>query len=173
MIEAPRSVAGFSIAQMMLAEFDQELEVTRRFLQRLPNDKLTWKAHDKSMTAGQLALHIARVPGYIIQFALPDENTLSTDRSKAQPQPQSIQEILDTLDQSAAIVREKLPEIDDQRMRQTFHLTARGRSFPMPRHAFLRSIMLNHWYHHRGQFGVYLRLLAVSVPSSYGPSGDE
>jgi uncharacterized damage-inducible protein DinB len=81
---------------------------------------------------------------------------------------------LKPLDQCAAHLRQTLPTLDDSRMSDTFRVTQGGQVvMAVPRAAFLRSIMLNHWYHHRGQLGVYLRLLGASVPSSYGPSGDE
>jgi uncharacterized damage-inducible protein DinB len=82
--------------------------------------------------------------------------------------------VLDLLDRSAASVRQTLPSVDDERMRETFRVVQSGRTLmSLPRADFLRSIMLNHWYHHRGQFGVYLRLVGALVPSSYGPSADE
>jgi len=82
--------------------------------------------------------------------------------------------VLEALDQCAAHLRNTLPTMSDARMRETFTVARNGTTIlSMPRAAFLRSIMLNHWYHHRGQLGVYLRLLGTKVPSSYGPSGDE
>ena len=125
------------------------------------------------MTVGQLALHIAQVPERVLQLSEPDEAT-APDFSPGRPQPETLREVLDTLDRSAAYVRQELPSIDDSRMRSMFTVVQGGRKLlSLPRLAFLRSIMLNHWYHHRGQLGVYLRLLGTAVPSSYGPSGDE
>jgi uncharacterized damage-inducible protein DinB len=161
------------IAQALLSEFERELGTTRKFLERVPEERLTWRPHEKSMTAGQLALHIATVPSGVLELALPDESS-PPDFSAGMPQPATVREVLDALDQSAAQVRQTLPTIDDCRMRETFKVVKDGRTLlSMPRADFLRSIMLNHWYHHRGQFGVYLRLLGSAVPSSYGPSGDE
>jgi uncharacterized damage-inducible protein DinB len=161
-----------TIAQSMLEEFEKELRTTRTFLERLSADKLTWRPHEKSMTAGQLALHIAEVPRGVLTMALQDQAPppdLSTRR-----QPVSVREVLDALDHSAEFLRRTLPTIDDSRMHETFTIVQGGRTLmAVPRAAFLRSIMLNHWYHHRGQFGVYLRLLGAAVPPSYGPSGDE
>lgn len=166
-------MATNQIAAGMLAEFEQELNTTRRFLERVPRDKLTWQPHEKSMTAGQLALHIAEAPEGVLQLCQPDEAE-APDFSGGRPQPAALGEVLAALDKSAAYVRETLPAISDARMHETFHVTQGGKPLvAMPRVAFLRSIMLNHWYHHRGQLGVYLRLLGASVPSSYGPSGDE
>jgi len=162
-----------SIAEAFLAEFEQEAETTRRFLKEFPDDKLTWKAHEKSMTAGQLALHIASVPGDVARMAV--KNTIGmADLNPPTEQPRSIQMVLDKLEESVATVKEVLPTIDDASMQETWSFTDNGNPvFSVPRAGLLRSIMLNHWYHHRGQFGVYLRLVGAKVPSSYGPSGDE
>jgi uncharacterized damage-inducible protein DinB len=162
-----------TIAQSLLAEFEQEARTTRKFLERLPADKLAWKPHEKSMSAGQLALHIASTPAGVVQMVVQDEAT-APDFGRPRPQPGSVREILDVLDQSIAIVRQTLPTFDDNRMQAIWKVKMNGREImSMPRSAFLRSILLNHWYHHRGQFGVYLRLLGADVPSSYGPSADE
>jgi uncharacterized damage-inducible protein DinB len=166
-------MASSTIATAMLAEFEQELATTRRFLERVPEDKLGWRPHEKSMTAGELSLHIAESPEGVVQLCEPDEAE-APNFSGGRPQPISLREVLEALDRSAAYVGEKLPTINDARMQETFHFTQGGKPLvAMPRVAFLRSILLNHWYHHRGQLGVYLRLLGASVPSSYGPSGDE
>jgi len=160
-----------SIAQNLLAEFEVQAPITRRFLERLPEDKFTWKPHEKSMTAGQLAYHLAFVPGGVVRFVqsnpaeAPDFNF---------PQPASRQEVLKTLDESVAAVQTLLPKFDDATMRETWRIMAGGREIlAQPRVLFLRDIMLSHWYQHRGQFSVYLRLLSVPVPASWGPSADE
>jgi len=161
------------IATSLLAEFEQELGTTRKFLQRVPEERLTWRPHEKSMTAGQLALHIAQTPEGVLRLSEPDA-TPPPDFSAGRPQPATLREVLDALDHSAAYLRQTLPTLDDSRMRDTFRVVQGDRTLmSLPRAAFLRSIMLNHWYHHRGQLGVYLRLLETTVPSSYGPSGDE
>ena len=160
-----------TIAEAFLAEFKNEVATTRKFLERLPEDKLTWKPHEKSKAAGELALHIATTPGQIAQAAIEDEFALPDGGS---PQPKSVQEVLDALDESARLVRKILPTFDDAKMAGNWRMTKDGQALlALPRMALLRSIMLNHWYHHRGQFGVYLRLMGCRVPSSYGPSGDE
>jgi uncharacterized damage-inducible protein DinB len=161
------------IAASLLAEFEQELGATRKFLERVPEERLAWRPHEKSMTAGQLALHIAQVPEMVLRLSEPDEAAVP-DMSRERPQPGTVREVLDALDQCATHLRQTLPTLDDSRMSETFRVTQDGQVvMAVPRAAFLRSIMLNHWYHHRGQLGVYLRLLGASVPSSYGPSGDE
>ena len=173
MIDQAVATTSSSIAASLLGEFEQELGTTRKFIERVPEKQLTWRPHEKSMTVGQLALHIAQVPEGVLRLAQPDEGEVP-NVSGERPQPGTLREILDTLEQSAAYVRETLPTIDDRRMRATFRIVQRARTLmSLPRAAFLRSIMLNHWYQHRGQLGVHLRLLNVAVPSSYGPSGDE
>lgn len=161
-----------SIAQTLLAEFEIQAPITRKFLERLPEDKLTWKPHAKSMTAGQLAYHLAFVPGGVARFV--QNNPAQAPGFASFPQPASCQEILKTFEESIAAVRDLLPKFDDASMLQTWRLIANGREvLAQPRAEFLRDVMLSHWYQHRGQFSVYLRLLNVAVPASWGPSADE
>jgi uncharacterized damage-inducible protein DinB len=160
-----------SIAKSLLAEFEVQAPITRKFLERLPHDKLTWKPHERSMTAGQLAYHLAFVPGGIVQFV--QKNPAQAPGFNF-PQPASVAEILDAFDQSIVTVRELLPKIDDGAMEETWRLVAGGEEvLAQPRGEFLRDVMFSHWYQHRGQFSVYLRLLNIAVPSSWGPSADE
>lgn len=160
------------IAKEFLAEFEVQAPITRKFLERLPEDKLTWKPHPKSMTAGQLAYHLAFVPGGIVNFV---KNNPVQAREKFEfPQPASLTEILKAFDESIATVRSELPKFDDRAMNETWRLVAGDRELmAQPRGAFVRDVMLSHWYQHRGQFSVYLRLLNVAVPASWGPSADE
>ncbi len=161
-----------SIAQAMLAEFEVQAPVTRKFLERLPEDKLTWKPHEKSMTAGQLAYHLAAVPGGIVRFV--QNNPAEAPGSFNFPQPASRAEILKTLEENIATVRNVLPKFDDAAMTETWRMVAGGKELlAQPRAEFLRDVMLSHWYQHRGQFSVYLRMLDVAVPASWGPSADE
>lgn len=161
-----------SIAQSLLAEFETQAPITRRFLERLPEDKLTWKPHNKSMSAGQLAYHLAFVPGGVVRFV--QNNPAPAPEFASFPQPASRQEILKTLEESIATVRSVLPKFDDAAMKETWRLVAGGREvLTLPRAEFLRDVMLSHWYQHRGQFSVYLRILDVAVPASWGPSADE
>lgn len=165
------SVAN-SIAQSLLAEFEAQARITRRFLARLPGDKLTWKPHEKSMTAGQLAYHLAFVPGGVARFV--EKNPAQAPQDFTFPQPSSREEILKTLDESISTVREVLSQFDDAAMNETWRLLAGEKEVAaQPRMQFLRDIMLSHWYQHRGQFSVYLRMLNVPVPASWGPSADE
>jgi uncharacterized damage-inducible protein DinB len=161
-----------TIAQSFLAEFEVQAPITRKFLERLPEDKLTWKPHTKSMTAGQLAYHLASVPGGIVHFV--GNNPAQAPKSFEFPQPASRDEILKTFDESVAAVRSLLPKFDDAAMKETWRMMAGDREvMAQPRGEFVRDVMFSHWYQHRGQFSVYLRLLNIAVPSSWGPSADE
>ena len=161
-----------SLAESMLAEFEAQAPITRRFLERLPEDRLTWKPHEKSMSAGQLALHIARVPGGSVRFVR--QNPAQAPDLNNVPQPSSLTEILGVFEESVAVVRSLLPQFNDAAMQETWRMLQGERELlAIPRAQFLRDIMLNHWFQHRGQFSVYLRLLNVAVPASWGPSADE
>lgn len=161
-----------SLAEYILGEFETQVPITRRFLERLPEDKLSWKPHQRSMSAGQLALHLALVPGRVVCGAqlnpapVPDFSNI--------PQPANLQEVLTRFDESIATVKKVLPQFGDAEMQETWRVVnGEEEILAMPRGEFLRNIMLNHWYQHRGQFSVYLRLLNVAVPASWGPSADE
>ena len=161
-----------TIAQTLLAEFETQAPITRRFLERLPEDKLTWKPHERSMSAGQLAYHLAFVPGGVVRFV--QNNPAQAPDFAGFPQPASRQEVLEVFDESIAAVCDLLPKFDDARMNETWRMVAAGREIlSQPRVQFLRDVMFSHWYQHRGQFCVYLRLLNVAVPASWGPSADE
>jgi uncharacterized damage-inducible protein DinB len=161
-----------SKAELLTAEFEGELPKTRRFIEHVPADRLMWKPHVKSMSAGQLALHIAQIPTIALSMSMTDE-AAPPDLSDRE-QPESLAAVVETLERSVAYVRDTLPGLDDERMSRVFKVVVDGRTMmAVPREAFLRRVMFNHWYHHRGQLGVYIRLLGASVPASYGPSADE
>jgi uncharacterized damage-inducible protein DinB len=161
-----------SIRESFLAEFEIQAPVTRRFLERLPEDKLTWKPHQKSMTAGQLAYHLATVPSGVLRLV--QTNPAQAPEFANFPQPANRAEILKAFDETIATVRSLLPKMEDSAMKETWRLLAGGReALAQPRGEFLRDVMFSHWYQHRGQFSVYLRILGVAVPASWGPSGDE
>jgi uncharacterized damage-inducible protein DinB len=160
-----------SMSEILLQELEQEARTTRRVLERVPDAHLTWKPHEKSMSLGQLALHIATVPGGVATLA-------SAPSVQApdfvQPAATSAAELLPALESSIATARRVLERLDDDNMMATLRVMSGDREvMAMPRIAFLRAIMLNHWYHHRGQLSVYLRQVGVPVPSIYGPSADE
>lgn len=156
-----------------LSEIREEAAITRRVLERVPADKLSWKPHQKSMSLGQLALHVASIPGNLTKLLQQDE----FDASQANfnpPQPQTVEEIHATHDQSVRAAEDFLNNMSEGFATASWRLIIKGQQiFSKPRIAVLRSIMLNHWYHHRGQLSVYLRLLEVPVPVIYGRSADE
>jgi uncharacterized damage-inducible protein DinB len=160
-----------AIVDSILMEIDQEAKTTQRVLDRIPEDKLAWKPHAKSYSLGQLGLHIARAQGFLAEAASKDTFQIG---DMSQPEPASRKEILDTFTQSTATAKQILAKLDDSRLMATWTATRNGKVImSMPRIGFIRAIMLNHIYHHRGQLSVYLRLLDVPVPSIYGPSADE
>ena len=160
-----------SMTQALLQEFDAEAKTTRRVLERVPTDKLTWKPHPKSMSLGALALHVAAAPGVIIGWCCEDETNFS---GKTPPPPESTDQILAAHDASVKKVKETIPAIGDEGMQKNWTAKAGDQTLmTMPKSALTRALMMNHWVHHRGQLSVYLRLLDVPVPSIYGPSADE
>jgi uncharacterized damage-inducible protein DinB len=159
------------IADSILMELNQEAQTTKRVLDRIPNDKLAWKPHPKSFSLGQLALHIASAPSSIAAAVVPDTMEVP---NFSRPEPQSRQEILDAFSRSLESAKDTLKKMDDAQLMSAWSLTRNGKVLmSVPKIGFIRSIMMNHIYHHRGQLSVYLRLLDVPVPSIYGPSADE
>jgi uncharacterized damage-inducible protein DinB len=159
------------LADSILMEIDQEAQTTKRVLERIPDDKLAWKPHPKSYSLGQLALHIASVPGRVAAAAVPDSMEAP---NFSQPEPKSRQEVLDTFSKSLESAKDTLKKMDDARLMAMWRLTKDGKVLmSVPRIGFIRSILMNHNYHHRGQLSVYLRMLDIPVPSIYGPSADE
>jgi uncharacterized damage-inducible protein DinB len=161
-----------ALIDSMLQELEQETETTRRVLGRVPGDRLAWRPHEKARTLGELALHVANVPGAVAELVAsqsPAQAPQFTD-----PHPESASELIPALDQSIAKAKRVLGGMDDAALMATWRLMHGERElFAVPRAALLRSVMLNHWYHHRGQLTVYLRELGVAIPSIYGPSADE
>lgn len=156
----------------IVAELEQEAHATRRVLERVPQAQLSWRPHPKSMSMGQLAMHIASMPGNIAELASHD--TLPEPPAFVQSEAATAAELVPTLDASLAKARQILAGFDDAKLNATWKLMAGGREImAMPRAAVLRMIMLNHWYHHRGQMLVYLRMHDVPLPSVYGPTADE
>ena len=156
---------------MLLQELEQEAQTTRRVLERVADDRLAWKPHERSMSLGQLALHIATLPGTIAELSQISPFPLPKFE---QPSAANAAELLPALDQSVAKARTILRQLSDADLTRIWRVVDGGREVvAIPVGAMLRSIMLNHWYHHRGQLSVYLREIGVAVPSIYGPSADE
>jgi uncharacterized damage-inducible protein DinB len=162
-----------SIIQPMLREFREEVVITKRVLDRVPGDKLSWKPHAKSMSLGQLAIHIATVPGSLAQITRAEQFDASRANFAPTP-PKDLEEIHSAFAKSVGDAEEYLSSMSDETAQGAWHLMFGERQiFSRPRVEVLRSIMLNHWYHHRGQLSVYLRMLDVPVPVIYGRSADE
>ncbi|MFQ5962340.1 MAG: DinB family protein [Candidatus Methylomirabilales bacterium] len=160
------------IVDPFIMELDQEAAITKRVLERVPNDKLAWKPHAKSMSLGQLALHVATTPAQVA--AILSESEMEMPEFIDYPAAKTTAELIPTLDESIARAKEVLNDLDDKAAMSTWRMTRNGKDLlAIPRIGVVRTIMLNHWYHHRGQLSVYLRLLNVAVPAIYGPSADE
>jgi len=162
-----------TVLEPMIAELKMEAETTRRVLDRIPEGQLSWRPHPKSMTLGQLAMHIALIPGALSKVAGADEFDVANAKFEP-PMPKDKAEVLATLDGSVSDACAYLGGLNDAAAFATWRMVASGKEImSMPRIAMLRTIMFNHWYHHRGQFSVYLRMLEIPVPSIYGPSADD
>lgn len=158
--------------ETFLQELDQEAQATQRVLERVPEDKLAWKPHNKSMTLGQLAMHIATLPGAIAELSM--QQAFEVDTEVPRPGATSVAEVVETLEQSLTKAKTLINAMDDAALATPWRMVSGNQEIAvMPRSALLRSILLNHWYHHRGQLTVYLRLVGVSVPGIYGASADE
>jgi uncharacterized damage-inducible protein DinB len=158
-------------AEMLLAELEQEARTTRRVLERVPDDKLSWRPHPKSSTLGQLALHIAIIPSLGMHVLAQD---VFEAPEFTQEEAGSTAELISVLDQSVASARQFLSELTPERAQATWRMVKKGRELiAIQRLAMIRTLMFNHWYHHRGSLVVYLRLLDVSLPPVYGPTADE
>jgi uncharacterized damage-inducible protein DinB len=161
-----------ALIDSMLQELEQEAQTTRRVLERVPGDQLVWRPHEKARTLGELALHVAMVPGGVAELVASPSPAQAPEFTD--PSPKSVSELIPALDQSIAKARKVLGGMNDATLMATWRLMQGDRElFAVPRVAMLRSVMLNHWYHHRGQLTVYLRELGVPIPSIYGPSADE
>jgi uncharacterized damage-inducible protein DinB len=168
-----QATAATPALEATLAEFRQESATTRKLLERVPTDKLSWKPSEKSMTLGQLALHLAGIPG---GFA----KTLTQDifeppaNGFTQRQADSTAEILELFDKGVVAAEAYTAGLTPESAQKVWSTVFKGKTvFALPRTACVRVLILNHSIHHRGQLSVYLRELGVPIPSIYGPSGDE
>ena len=162
-----------AIIDGMLQELEQEAQTTRRVLERVPANHLGWRPHQKARTLGELALHVATVPGSVADLAS-SPSPAQAPQFGPDPSPATAAELVPALDRSIANAKQVIGRMDDATLMETWRLRSGDRELlAIPRMAFLRSIMLNHWYHHRGQLTMYLRELGVALPSIYGPSADE
>ena len=155
----------------LVEEFEAEARTTRRVLERVPSDKLTWTPHTKSMSLGKLAMHLATAPAAISGWPVADHFEFA---GGGPPFPTSTDQILAAHDSGIAEVKANLEKIGDAGLNAAWTAGMGGKTLmSMRKAAVLRALLMNHTYHHRGQLSVYLRLLDVPVPPIYGPSADE
>ncbi len=165
-----------ALRDALISEFEYEMGTTRKTLERVPEDKVDWKPHNTSMAMGRLAGHVAEMTGFAatlfetesFDFAPPGgtrtEPTVMTSRKQ----------LLEFFDKNVAAAKAAMAKASDEDMQKVWTLMSGGKTFmAMPRGTMMRSMILNHIIHHRGQLSVYLRMNQVPVPSIYGPSGDE
>jgi uncharacterized damage-inducible protein DinB len=165
-----------SISASLLPEFDNEVATTRKCLERVPEDKFDWKPHDKSMTFGSLASHIAEMVSWTSSTIESDSFDMSPPDGPAYETfvAETQKELLETFDKNAAAARAAIAGAGDAEYVKPWSLLAGGNAlFTMPKIAVIRTFVLNHVIHHRGQLSVYLRLNDIPVPSIYGPSADD
>ncbi len=157
----------------LLEELDREAGPTRRLIERVPADKLAWRPHPKAMTLGELALHVASIPGAFADWLRQDVVDMAT--VSFQPQaPESRGDVQAALERSLENARSWLQTLDESSAATIWRASMRGADiFSAPRMDLVRALMFNHWYHHRGQLALYLRLLGTAVPAVYGHSADE
>src|SRR5690625_6387479 len=159
-----------STSNAFIAELVQEAASTRRLLERIPEERLSWRPHSKSMSLGEVGMHRAGVPRGIAEFISDEDAGLP---SVPMVEAKSVGEILDLLDDSTAFARERIAAWGDEELATEVRMTAGGETVQaMPRAGWIRTLMLNHSYHHPGQLTAYLRLLDVPLPPTYGPTAD-
>jgi uncharacterized damage-inducible protein DinB len=161
-----------TLAEMAFSDLEEEISATRRLLERLPQDKLTWKPHAKSNTLGELATHVVSIVGY--QVAALDTEGLDFSKIAPTPPAATREELLHKFEKHVADLRRALARTDDSAFEKPWTLRVGDHViFTRPRRIVLRSFGMSHLAHHRGQLTVYLRLLDVPLPPVYGPTADE
>ena len=161
-----------SMIDAFIMEMEQEAKATKRVLERVPEDKFDWKPHEKSLTIGQLAMHIATLPKSMADIM--KEDKFEMGESPGWLSPGSVDELLSALDDTVKETKEIFESLGDDGFASDWTMIKEGKEvMRVPRMVMTRQFVLNHWYHHRGQMQVYLRLLDVPVPSIYGPTADE
>ena len=161
-----------SIAEALLSEFTREAAATRKCLERIPEDALDWRPHRKSMRLRHLATHLARLPGWGVAVLTHDVWKRASDVEHEEPQ--TCEAILDLFDRDAEALKAAFKGRKDDHLQAVWRMEIDGAvTIERPRALVLRTLVLNHLIHHRGQLGVYLRLRDVPLPPIYGPTADE
>ena len=164
-----------AIGKSLLPEFDYEMASTRKTLERVPDDKFSWKPHSKSFPMGNLAQHLANLPSWGTVAVSSDSFDLAPGGQPVKtPELNSTQAVLAKFDENVAATRAAIASANDEDLFKPWTLLSNGKTImTLPKIAVLRSFVMNHMIHHRAQLGVYLRLNDIPVPSIYGPSADE
>jgi uncharacterized damage-inducible protein DinB len=165
-----------SLSQSLLAEFGQEMANTRKTLERVPEERFSWKPHAKSGSMIWLAGHLSNIPGWVVEIVKKDALDMAPGGKPIDPPPtpKNGKDLLQTFDKNVADARAALAAASDTDLQKSWSFLNNGTTlFSMPRSACLRTWVMNHNIHHRAQLGVYLRLNNLPVPAIYGPSADE
>ncbi len=161
-----------TISQIFLAEFDQEMASTRKLLSLVPDDKLGWQPHEKSMSLGRLATHVAELPRWAVRAVTTESFEIDPHAKRRLAGSQA--ELLEIFDATASEARKAVARATDDDLTAEWSLLFGGRKvMTMPRFMVIRTMTMNHLIHHRAQLGVFLRLNHVAIPGMYGPSADE
>lgn len=168
----PENKQIMEIIPMLLKEMDQEAETTRKMLSRIPDDKYDWKPHEKSMTIRQLATHIAELPGWV-KFAL-TTSELDFARNHYEPTPvKNTKELVECFEMNLKDGREYLSKTNEKALQEMWTLRNGETIYSTDMKVEVIRMSFSQIVHHRAQLGVFLRLLNVPIPGSYGPSADE
>lgn len=160
------------ISTALLPEFDAEMANTRKILERVPDDKFDYKPHDKSMTLGRLASHVAELPNWASHTI--QMEVLEMTPGQKPYQAETGAQLLSDFDKYVSEARALIAGASDEDLHKIWTFRYGGKDvMAMPRVAVLRGMVMNHLIHHRAQLGVYLRLNDVEIPGMYGPSADE
>ncbi len=164
------------IARTILGEFNHEMANTRKVLERIPEEQAAWKPHPKSYSLGDLAMHIANLPHWALVTIQQDELDFEPVGGKKEPKRafDTRKALLKQFDDNVTEAVGVIADASDEEMKKKWTLKNRGvEVFSLPKVAVLRSFVMNHMIHHRGQLTVYLRLKNVPLPAIYGNTADE
>jgi uncharacterized damage-inducible protein DinB len=164
-----------SLSALLLREFDLEIATTRRVLERVPDDRIEWKPHEKSFPMGHLAQLVAMIPGWAVQVLTEKEFDIAPrEGPTAVYRFYPVEQLLMMFDKGVAEARPLVAKITDDELELPWTLKAAGNAVDVqPRYIMYRTVVLNHLVHHRAQLGFYLRLTDQKVPSMYGPTADD
>ena len=172
-MSSSRATSSNNIASAFIAEIEPEAAVARKCLERVPADKFDWKPHEKSMTFGRLAVHVAEMFGWVDVALTTDELDFAVN-PETPFEPKTTDELVAYLDKEISKAKSRLAQTPDEAFMHDWTLRAGEMVyFTLPKIVVMRNVVLNHIYHHRGQLSVYLRMNDIPVPSIYGPSADE